>query len=99
MCVKCGAALGISGDAGAKSKVAASLLGIFLGALGVHKFYLGYTKAALVMLLVSVIGGVITLGVAAWIVGLVGFIEGIIYLTKSDDDFATTYVHAERQWF
>jgi len=99
MCVKCGAALGSSGDPGVKSKVAAGLLGIFLGALGVHKFYLGYTKAALVMLLISVVGGVMTLGFAVWIVGLVGLIEGIIYLTKSDEDFATTYVQAERQWF
>ena len=100
MCVKCGVALsGAGGGSGDKNKVAAGLLGIFLGALGVHKFYLGYNKAALIMLLVSVVGSVVTFGMAALIMGAIGFIEGIIYLTKSDQDFAATYLAAEHQWF
>ena len=39
---------------GEKSKIAAGLLAIFLGTLGVHKFYLGYTKEGLIMLLITV---------------------------------------------
>ncbi len=107
MCVKCGVALGrgagggggSGGGGGAKSKVAAGLLGIFLGAFGIHKFYLGYTKPAVIMLVASLVGGIVTLGIAPLIIGLIGFIEGIIYLTKSDDEFEATYVRAEKAWF
>jgi len=99
ICTKCGVALGAEGGSGTKSKVAAGLLGIFLGALGIHKFYLGYQKEGLIMLLVTLIGGLLTSGAAAWVVGLIGLIEGVIYLTKPDDEFAATYVHARRAWF
>ena len=99
ICTKCGVGLGAAGGTGDKSKVAAGLLGIFLGALGIHKFYLGYSKEGVIMLLVTLVGGLITVGVAVWAVGLVGLIEGIIYLTKSDEEFASTYVQAKRAWF
>ncbi len=102
MCVKCGVGLGRAaggGGGGAKSKVAAGLLGIFLGAFGVHKFYLGYTKPAVIMLVVSLVGLVVTFGIATWIVALVGFVEGIIYIVKSDEEFEATYVRAEKAWF
>lgn len=78
-----------------KSKVAAGLLGIFLGALGIHKFYLGYTKAGVIMLLVSLL----TLGIGAVVMEIIGLIEGIMYLTKSDQDFYVTYELNEKQWF
>ena len=55
-----------------KNKMVAGLLGIFLGAFGVHKFYLGYTKPALIMLLVSLL----TFGFGAGIMGIIGLIEG-----------------------
>ena len=99
ICTSCGVSLAAAGGSGEKSKVAAGLLGIFLGALGIHKFYLGYQKEGLIMLLATLIGGLITFGVAAWVLALIGLIEGIIYLTKSDDEFAATYVHAKRAWF
>ena len=78
-----------------KSKMVAGLLGIFLGAFGVHKFYLGYTKEAVIMLVISLL----SLGTLAAIVELIGFIEGIIYITKSDEDFQAIYVNGHKGWF
>lgn len=66
-----------------KSKLAAGLLGIFLGGLGIHNFYLGYQKKALVQLLVCLIGGVITCGVASVAMEIWGLVEGIQILTGS----------------
>lgn len=80
-----------------KSKVVAGLLGIFLGGLGVHKFYLGYTQAGIIMLLVTLIGAIVVVGPLA--MGIIGLIEGIIYLTKSDQVFYETYVIGKRPWF
>lgn len=59
----------------AKSKMAAGLLGIFLGAWGIHNFYLGYTGKAVAQLVLTLC----TCGVA----GIWGFIEGILILTGS----------------
>ena len=81
--------------AGSKSKVAAGILGILLGALGIHKFYLGYTKAGIIMLLVSLL----TLGLGAIVMEIIGLVEGIMYLTKSDQEFYQVYVLGEKQWF
>lgn len=78
-----------------KSKVAAGVLGILLGALGIHKFYLGYTKEALIMLLVSLL----TCGLVSPVMGVIGLIEGILYLTKSDEEFAQTYEFGHKGWF
>ncbi len=97
-CVKCGASLAAP-VAGAKSRVTAGLLGIFLGGLGIHKFYLGYNRAGIVMILVSFVGGLLTWGVAAMAAGAVGLIEGIVYLTKSDAEFERIYVAGRREWF
>lgn len=77
------------------NKIAAGLLGIFLGALGIHKFILGYNKEGLIMLLVSIL----TCGIGAIPMGIIGFIEGIIYLTKSDEEFRTTYSYGGKGWF
>jgi hypothetical protein len=62
-----------------KSKVAAGLFGILLGALGIHRFYLGYTGLGLTMLLISVL----SFGLLAPFVALWGFIEGIMILAGS----------------
>ncbi|MCU0529066.1 MAG: TM2 domain-containing protein [Cyanobium sp. Prado107] len=80
-------------------KLAAGLTGIFLGAFGVHKFILGYTKPAVIMLVVSLAGGLVTCGVASFVMGVIGLIEGIIYLTKTNDEFEATYLDAEKSWF
>jgi TM2 domain-containing membrane protein YozV len=79
----------------AGNKIAAGVFGIVLGSLGIHKFILGYTGAGLIMLLITLL----TCFVASPITHLIGLIEGIIYLTKSDADFVKTYVESRREWF
>lgn len=89
-------------SSGAKNGLAAGLLAIFLGALGIHKFYLGYTGPGLVYLLTNTIGWIVTiffLGIPNIILGLIALVEGIIYLTKSDEDFERIYVVNRRPWF
>ena len=76
-------------------RVVAGILGIILGALGIHKFILGYTTEGIVMLLLTVI----TCGIAGWLMGLIGLIEGIIYLTKSDEEFVQIYQANKKGWF
>jgi TM2 domain-containing membrane protein YozV len=78
-----------------KDKTAAGLLGLFLGGLGIHKLYLNYTKEGVIMLLVSLL----TCGVGATVMGIIGFIEGILYLTKTDEEFQYTYVDGYKGWF
>lgn len=80
-------------------KLAAGLTGIFLGAFGVHKFILGYTTPGIIMLVVSIGGGFVTCGVASFVMGVIGLIEGIIYLTKTPEEFRVTYVDGVREWF
>ncbi len=79
----------------AGSKIPAGICGILLGSLGIHKFILGYTGAGLIMLLVTLL----TCFLASPIMHLIGLIEGIIYLAKSDQDFVRTYVDGRREWF
>lgn len=79
----------------ASNKVAAGICGILLGSLGVHKFILGYTGAGLIMLLVTLLSCFFL----SPIMSLIGLIEGIIYLCKSDDEFVRTYVDGRREWF
>lgn len=80
-------------------KVLAGILAIVFGAFGIHKFILGYNKEGLIMLGVSVILGAITCGAGVGLAGLVGLIEGIIYLTKSDAEFYATYQIGKKPWF
>jgi TM2 domain-containing membrane protein YozV len=79
----------------ASNKIPAGVCGILLGPLGIHKFILGYTGAGLIMLLVTVLSCFIL-----WpILHIIGLIEGIIYLCKSDEEFVRTYVDARKEWF
>jgi TM2 domain-containing membrane protein YozV len=73
-----------------KSKLVAGLLGIFLGGLGAHRFYLG-----------DVTGGIIRIvaNIACFAGSIIGLIEGIIYITKSDADFQKIYVQGKKAWF
>lgn len=71
-------------------KLAAGILAILVGALGIHKFYLGYTKEGILQILSNLLCG---LG------SLIGLIEGIIYLTKSDQEFYQTYQVNKKGWF
>lgn len=82
-----------------KDHVSAGLLAIFLGAFGMHKFYLGCNNAGFIMLAVSIIGSLLTLGIAAAVIWLIAIIEGIGYLTKSQTEFDRIYVLNQRDWF
>ena len=76
-------------------KLAAGLLAIFLGSFGVHKFVLGYNTAGLIMLLVTLL----TCGIAGFVMGVIGIIEGIIYLTKTPEEFESIYIQNSKEWF
>ena len=64
----------------AKSRLAAGLLAILLGTFGAHNFYLGFTKRALIQLLVSVL----SFGFGAPVIAVWALIEGIFYLTSHE---------------
>ena len=94
---------GLKNAGGDNKKILAGILGIVLGAFGVHKFILGYNKEGGILLGITLIGIVLTcLGVGIfmiWISQLIGLIEGIIYLTKSDEEFYYTYQAGKKPWF
>ncbi len=92
------------GAGGENKKILAGILAIVLGALGVHKFILGYQKEGFILLGITVASYVLMcffgLGLLfVWIPGLIGLIEGIIYLTKSDAEFYNTYQVGRKPWF
>lgn len=72
-------------------KIVAGVLAIVLGYLGVHKFILGYTQEGIIQLIISIV----TCGLG----GVIGLIEGIIYLTKTDEEFYQTYQVGKKGWF
>ena len=74
-----------------EKKLVAGILAILLNGLAIHKFYLGYTKEGIIQLILTVV----TCGLA----GFICIIEGIIYLTKSDEEFDRTYVEGHKGWF
>lgn len=94
---------GLSGAGGDNKKVLAGVLAIVFGQLGVHKFILGYQKEGIILLVATVIG----YATACFFIGgfivmattIIGLIEGIIYLTKSDEEFYNTYQVGEKPWF
>ena len=65
----------------AKSKIAAGLLGIFLGVFGVHNFYLGYTGKAVGQLLITIL----SCGILSFVSAIWGLIEGILILAGNID--------------
>ena len=77
---------------GKKSRIVAALLALFLGSIGFHKFYLGHVGWGISYIILLVI----TFGIATAILGL---IEGLIYLTKSDAEFERIYVQGRRPLF
>lgn len=76
---------------GENKKVVAGILGILLGGFGIHKFILGYTQEGIIQLVITLV----TCGVGS----IIGFVEGIIYLTKSDEEFYQTYQVGKKGWF
>lgn len=84
VCLKCGKVVrkennNVNNDPNAKSKIVAGLLGIFLGSLGVHNFYLGYTNKAVAQLLISIL----SCGALSVVSGIWGLVEGVMILTGS----------------
>ncbi len=90
---------------GADKKLAAGLCGILLGSFGVHKFILGYQQEGFILLGVTLVAWVITIvtcGIGTplvFIPSIIGIIEGIMYLTKSDEEFVQTYIVNKKPWF
>ena len=90
---------------GADKKLAAGLCGILLGSFGVHKFILGYQQEGLILLAVTIVAWIvalITCGIGTPLIvipAIIGLIEGIMYLTKSDEEFVQTYILNKKPWF
>jgi TM2 domain-containing membrane protein YozV len=76
-------------------KVAAGVCGILLGSLGIHKFILGMNTAGLIMLLCTLL----TCGLAGAVFHVIGLVEGILYLTKTDEEFYRVYIVGKKDWF
>ena len=64
-----------------RNRTAAALLALLLGGFGVHKFYLGKVGQGAIYLLFC----------WTFLPTIIGFVEGILYLTKSDQEFAAEY--------
>jgi TM2 domain-containing membrane protein YozV len=73
-------------------RILAGVLAILLAPFGIHKFILGYTTQGIIYLILSVF----TCGTVTSVLGL---IEGIIYLTKTDEEFVYTYQLNKKEWF
>ena len=87
-------------------KMVAGICAILLGALGIHKFVLGYNNEGIIILLVNIIGvpivGFFTCGMGLGLYTftyLIPIIEGVIYLTKTDEQFIETYQNSKKGWF
>ena len=94
---------GLASAGGDNKKILAGVLAIVFGQLGVHKFILGYQKEGIILLVATVIGyATMCLIFGSFIVmatAIIGLIEGIIYLTKSDEEFYNTYQAGKKPWF
>lgn len=72
-------------------RIIAGILAILLGSLGIHKFVLGYTKEGIIQIVITI--------VSCGFLGIIPFVEGIIYLVKSDEEFIQTYQVGKKGWF
>ena len=72
-------------------RVLCGVMGLILGGLGIHRFILGDVLGGILRIVISVV----TCGVGS----IIGFIEGIIYLTKSDEEFIRIYQVGKKGWF
>jgi TM2 domain-containing membrane protein YozV len=101
---------GFDRDRVSRIKVIAGVLGILLGGFGIHKFVIGAVVPGVIMLVVTLLGTCafvglgwaligLPCGLAPGAMGVIGLVEGIIYLTKSDEDFNRIYLVGKRGWF
>ena len=84
---------------GNNKKVLAGILAILLGGFGIHKFVLGYTKEGVILLAATIVLSLLSFGFLGFLVWVFTVIEGLIYLTKSDEDFYNTYQVGKKPWF
>jgi TM2 domain-containing membrane protein YozV len=73
------------------TKILCGIMGIVLGGFGIHRFILGDVSGGVIRIVITVF----TCGLGA----IIGFVEGIIYLTKSDPEFYQVYMVEKRAWF
>ena len=66
-----------------------------VGALGIHKFVLGQNTAGLITLLITLL----TFGIGAGVMVVIGMVEGVKYLRMSDEEFFETYFVNRKAWF
>ena len=74
-----------------QKKILCGIFGILLGGLGIHRFLLGDTSGGIIRIVITIF----TCGLGA----LIGFVEGIIYLTKTDAEFYQLYMVEKKAWF
>ncbi|MDC8005986.1 NINE protein [Aureisphaera galaxeae] len=90
-------------NSGENKKLLAGLLALFLGSFGIHKFILGYQKEGIILAAITLVGYVLLcFGIGFLLVmatSIIGVVEGIIYLTKSDEEFYQTYQAGQKPWF
>jgi TM2 domain-containing membrane protein YozV len=72
-------------------RMVCGILGILVGGLGIHRFMLGDTTGGIIRIVITLV----TCGAGS----IIGLIEGIIYLTKTDQDFYQTYIVGKKGWF
>lgn len=84
-------------------RILAGVLAIVFGHLGVHKFVLGYNTEGIILLSISILGYITLCAVIGSLLivatSIIGLIEGIIYLTKSDEEFYQMYQLNKKPWF
>lgn len=83
---------------GKSKKMVAVLLAFFFGVFGAHKFYLGYNKQGIYMLLLFVFGSFF-LGLPSMVIACIALVEFIIYVIKPELEFEQDYVLETRPWF
>lgn len=84
-------------------RILAGIMAILFGGLGVHKFIMGYNNEGVILLLITLVSIPLTCIIIGaftiYIPFIIGLIEGIIYLTKTDQEFNETYIKNKRNWF
>jgi TM2 domain-containing membrane protein YozV len=81
---------------GQKNRILAAVFAICLGTFGIHKFYLGRNMAGIIMLVLGLVGWcVFALGS---MISILGIVEGVLYLVRTDEEFDRIYVKGEREW-
>lgn len=82
---------------GEKNRYIAAVLAFFLGIFGIHKFYLGKTRAGVIHLL-CFFPGMFLFGIPTLVSSVIALAETVIYLIKDDQRFHEEYVVGDKQW-